>query len=125
MQQEAMCIATILGPFLILQGLWLLFYRDNVVKVWNSIKNTPATLYLISFINLLAGLIIVHMYNVWEADLSIFVTLLGWVVLLRAFIGIFMPQLFMKMFTNKWMIPMGVITLVFGLFLGWFAMGMT
>lgn len=124
MQQEAMCLASILGPFLILQGLWTLFYRDNVVKVWTSIKNTPAVLYLISFLNLLVGLIIVHTYNMWMMDMSVFVTLLGWVVLLRAFIGIFMPQMFMKMFTNKWITPHGVVTLVLGLFLGWYALGM-
>ncbi len=119
-----MCLAAILGPFLILHGLWMLFYRDNVVKVWSSIKSTPSVLYLIAFVNLLVGLIIVHTYNEWVADMSVFVTILGWVVLLRAFIGIFMPQMFMKMFTPKWIIPTGVITLVFGLFLGWFALGM-
>src|SRR5690242_2315734 len=122
--QNAMWLAAIFGPYLVIHSLWMLFYHDNLQKVWTSIKSTPAVFHLGAAVTLWIGLAAVNTYNVWVANLAFFVTLLGWVLVIRGVFALFVPQLFLKWMAHKhaskaW----GVITLVWGLLLCWLAFG--
>lgn len=119
--ESAMMIAKVFGPFLGILGLWMLLYGDNVVKIMASTKNTPAALYASAVFNLLIGLFIINAYNVWVWDIFFFVTLLGWVMFLRAIIALFMPQVIVQSLMTKgtWMKTMGIIPFVWGLILTW------
>jgi hypothetical protein len=119
----AMLLASIFGPLLGIVGLWMLLYSDNLLKVVNSIKGSPGLLYTGAVINLLVGLTIVTQYNVWSADLSVFLTLLGWVQILRGVLVLFIPQVVIKttMTHLGFVKVMGIIPLIWGLLLCWFA----
>lgn len=118
---SALMIAQVFGPFLGILGLWMLLYGENVVKIMTSIKNTPAAHYLSSSVNMLVGLFIMNSYNIWSWDMMFFVTLLGWVVFIRGVLGLFVPQLMVRLFMSNvsWMKSMGIIPFVWGLILIW------
>ncbi len=97
MQNNAMWIATSFGPFLTIIGLWMLFYTDNAIKVWQSFKSTPGAFSLHAALNLLIGLVILSQYDMWTADRYVIVTLLGWFMLLRGVLIFFLPQFVLKM----------------------------
>ncbi|HAZ15876.1 MAG TPA: hypothetical protein DCY54_04515 [Parachlamydiales bacterium] len=120
---KAIWLAGIFGPFLTIWGLWMLLYSENLVKVMTSVKNTPGAFYLMGMLNLLLGLIIVNMYNVWMWHPAVLVTLLGWVLLIRGVLSLFVPQLIIKytMTDHAVMRAIGLIPLVWGLALWWFA----
>src|SRR3990172_5199247 len=99
--ESAMMLARVFGPFMAILGLWVLLYSDNVSKIWNSMKNSPAALYASAALNLLVGLFIINEYNFWSMDIFFFVTLLGWVSFIRGVIGLFMPQLIVRLFMLK------------------------
>jgi len=101
----------------------MLLYSENLVKVMTSVKNTPGAFYLMGMLNLLLGLIIVNMYNVWMWHPAVLVTLLGWVLLIRGVLSLFVPQLIIKytMTDHAVMRAIGLIPLVWGLALWWFA----
>lgn len=117
---SAIMLAKIFGPFLAIVGLWMLIYRDNLMKVVTSMKSSPAALYMSALISLILGLFIIIHYNGWRMDIYTFVTLLGWVLFLRGLLGLFMPHVIV-IFTSKpsWVKVMGVIPLVWGLILIW------
>ena len=119
--ESAMILARVFGPFLGILGLWMLLYGDNVVKIMASMKSSPCALYTSAVFNLLIGLFIINMYNVWVWDVFFFVTLLGWVMFLRGVFALFMPQVVVKAVMTKgnWMKTMGVIPFVWGLILTW------
>jgi hypothetical protein len=120
--QNAMWLASIFGPLLIILGVWMLFYHDNMVKICASVKNTPSVLYVLSLINMLLGLTILTQFNVWVMGLSILVTLLGWFLLLRGIMALFVPQMLMKWSHDpSWMKVKGIVPLVWGFGLCWFA----
>ena len=124
--QHAMLVASIFGPFLFFIGLWMLFYHENMMKVITSMKNTPAAFYLIGAVNLFLGLIVVNEYNVWDWSSAVLVTLLGWVLIIRGLLCLFVPQAFVKPATShpSWAKLKGVIPLVWGILLFWLvAMG--
>ena len=123
MQNVVMWIAGVFGPFLAILGLWMLLYADSLVKVWTAIKNTPALVYLISVITLLLGIIIVKEYNVWAWDAYLLVTLLGWFLLVRGLMGLFVPQVLIKLTMGKPSVAkiQGIVPFVWGLALSWVA----
>lgn len=118
---SAVNIARIFGPFMGIIGLWMLLYGENVVKIMASKKSSPVALYSSSVFNLLLGLIVISLYNVWIWDIFFFVTLLGWVMFLRGILGLFMPQVIINsmMTRGTWMKTMGIIPFVWGLILTW------
>lgn len=120
MIESALMIARIFGPFLAIVGLWMLLYSDNLVKIVTSIKNSPAAIYQSAILNLVFGLFIISGYNGWRMDAFFFVTLLGWALFIRGVLGLFMPQVLIKLMTkSSWVKLMGIIPFIWGLILIW------
>ncbi len=120
---EAYALSCIFGPFLVIQGLWMMVQRKNCMKICESIRKTPAAIYVVGWTSLLVGLVMVEQFNLWQANLLIFVTLLGWAYLLRGLVVFFAPQLFLKceMHEKKLFTTWAVVRLVWGLILVWIA----
>lgn len=118
-----MWLASVFGPFMLIMGLWMLLFADNLMKVRTAIKGNPAIFHCGVTANLLIGLVLLSEYNVWSMDAYVLVTLLGWVMVVRGIIGLFLPQLLMKMVMGgaSCMKCMGIIPLVWGLALCWLA----
>ena len=121
--QNAVWLSSIFGPLLVILGLWMLAYGDNVVKVMASFKSTPSAFYLNGVVNLLIGLTIISQYNVWMWNVSVFLTLLGWGNLIRGILVFFIPQLLIKhtMTSHSFIKGVGIVPLVWGLILCWVA----
>jgi len=119
--QHAMMVAAIFGPFLFILGFWMLIYHENMMKVITSMKNTPAAFYLIGAINLFLGLVVVNEYNVWNWSAAVLVTLLGWVLIIRGLLCLFVPQSFVKPAVHNpaWCKMKGIIPLVWGVLMFW------
>lgn len=123
MNENALSIATVFGPFLAILGIWMLVYTDNVTKTYASIKGTPAVMYLRSVVNMLVGLFIISRFNVWMMDASLIVTLLGWAMLVRGIATLFAPQAAVRlgMSDQKVLQVRGIVPLFWGLLLLWVA----
>ena len=113
--------AQVFGPFLIILGLWMLFYHENQHKIMSSIKASPACFHILSILQLLIGLIIVTQCNIWQMHLYALVTILAWVFIIRGIVGLFFPQVLMKMMQGKGSRFAGLVPLIWGLALFWFS----
>lgn len=82
MQNAGMWLASIFGPFLVILGLWMLFYGEQMAKVCAGTKASPALLYLNSVFNILVGFTILSQYDLWGWNLLSLVSLLGWFMVL-------------------------------------------
>lgn len=114
-------LAKVFGPYLAIIGLWMLLYGENFVKIMTSIRNSPSGVYFSAVINMLVGLVIINMFNMWMWDMTFFVTLLGWVLFIRGLLGLFAPHLLHKVFMNNqnFMKVVGIIPFIWGLLLIW------
>lgn len=123
--QNAIWLASVFGPFLMILGIWMLFYHDNMVKIGHSFKNVPGLCYVASIINILVGLTALVMFNEWIIDLSLLVTLFGWFILIRGIMGLFIPDVLIKLATDTgWMKIKGIVPLIWGFGLCWLAFWM-
>ncbi len=115
--------AHVFGPFLVILGLWMLLYSDNLSKIITSIKGSPASFHILGLLQLLIGLILVTQCNVWMMDKVVFITLLGWFFVLRGVLSLFFPQLLLRWaIKGKHVKLYGLIPLVWGLLIYWIAM---
>ncbi len=116
-----MCLASIFGPLLMITGLWMLFYHENMMKMLTSLKNVPSVMFVMGFISLLLGLTILTQYNFWDWSLFLFITILGWFYVIRGVVIFFLPQLFLKWATHNqnWLRVKGIIPLIWGFCLCW------
>lgn len=85
-------LAAVFGPLMIVIGLVRLFCLSQQQEVNQSIKNTPAVVFMAGLINLLLGLLIVNVYNLWIWNMGIFVTLLGWMMIVRGGLLLIFPK---------------------------------
>ena len=120
--QSAMWLASIFGPFLMIMGIWMLFYRENMMKVCTSVKNTPGIMYMMGVLNLLVGLTVISEFNEWAWNLPVLVTLFGWVVLIRGVMAFFVPHFLCKKTMEAQTLQIkSLIVLVWGFGMCWLA----
>jgi hypothetical protein len=121
MQNAAMWLASIFGPFLVILGLWMLLYCDQYHKVLSGIKGSAGLFYTNSVFNLLIGFTVLSQYDLWGWNLLVLVTLLGWVMVIRGVMGLFVPQLLMDVLMGKHGFAkiLGIVPLVWGVFLSY------
>jgi hypothetical protein len=118
-------LAQLLGSFLIIVTLSLLFKRQNGIKLVNDLAHNQILLYVLSIIGVLLGLIVVLTHNAWsDGSLSLLITLIGWIMLIKSILAMVLPAetvtKFVKFFTvnhlyNIWF----GIALIFGLYLSY------
>ena len=121
MLNAAMWLASIFGPLLVILGLWKLLYSDALVKVLNSLKNSHGLMYYTSVIYLWVGFTVLSQYDLWGMNALTLVTLLGWAMVVRGILGLFVPQMLLEMYSSKhdFMKVCGIFPLVWGVFLCW------
>lgn len=121
MQNAAMWLASIFGPLLVIIGLWKLLYSDAFVKVLNSAKNSHGLMYYSSVAYIWVGFTVLSQYDMWEMNALVLVTLLGWVMVVRGILGLFVPQMLFDMYLGHqgFTKVCGLIPLVWGVVLCW------
>jgi hypothetical protein len=120
--QASIFLAQLLGPAAIVLALAVLFKPKRMEAALKEVLGSPALLFEIGFLSLLAGLALVLTHNIWVLDWRLLITLLGWVTIVRAVITIFQPEWFVVVATHIFARReiAGVINLIIGLVLSYF-----
>ena len=84
-------IAMILGPIYLVLGLSLLLYPKPWQSVIKKYQKDHLSLLPLMAMNGVLGLIVVNMYNVWEWNLWLLVTISGWAMLLKFVVYFILP----------------------------------
>jgi uncharacterized membrane protein len=85
-------LARLLGLFSIVLGLAMIGRRQEMVAAVDALTHNPTLLLVVGLIALGIGLAMVLAHNVWSGGvLSVVVTLIGWLILLRGLVLLFLP----------------------------------
>ena len=91
-----MFLGAIIGPMFLVLGLSILIYPavwKKVMEEWG--KNHLSMLTIMAF-NLVFGLVVINMHNVWEWSPYVIITLTGWGAFLKAVVYFLVPGDYLK-----------------------------
>lgn len=116
-------LANIFGLSIIAVSLSLLLYPKNIKKIFDSMQN-EITLFVTGIISFIIGITMVLTHNVWVYDWRIIVTILGWAILIKGIIRLFLPEFVIKMgkkmVNNQWIPSILVVEIILGCVLIYF-----
>lgn len=89
---NAELIAGFAGPLFMAVAAALLINRRTVADLVTGTLNGPEFIFFSGLFTLLAGLAIVRAHNVWSAEWTVLVTILGWLCIIGGVIRIIWPE---------------------------------
>lgn len=89
--ENAVALAQVMGPMYLILGLSLLFYPKPWLKLTKSWAGDHLPLLGMMFACGVLGLISVNMYNVWQWNLWLLVTVTGWAFIVKSAIYFLLP----------------------------------
>lgn len=114
-------IAQILGIFFAIAGLSMVVNSKGTHAAIEASVENKGILWLWAMFALLTGAIIVSLNNVWTSGMPLFVTIIGWIALLKgAFIFIFPDaagSLYRKFSSAGLLVFCGIVAIIIGVVL--------
>jgi hypothetical protein len=114
-------LAQILGIMFVVLGLSMLFNKKwTTLAVEEIVKNQGLT-WIGGLVTLILGAVIVALNNVWTSGLPLFITILGWLTLIKGAFILLLPDstvsYYRKMNKGNIFVWGGVIVFILGLIL--------
>ncbi len=92
MKPLSVYLGRLLGLFTLITSFWLLTERQNTLSTIPALLGDRPAMVIFAIIALAGGLAIVLAHNIWSGGvLPILVTLIGWVMLIRGVLFLFLP----------------------------------
>ena len=116
-------LAQLMGVFCIIVGLFVLLRRRVFVEVVHDVERNQPLIVALGLLSIVLGLLVTMVHNFWYGGLlPLLVTLIGWVMLVRGVLAVFVPQRYVLRFLQwakverlSWLY--GAIILILGLYL--------
>lgn len=123
MLETSIFLVKVLGAFMLVTGLSMLIKGKSLSKIVREVTKGEAMEYMIGgAFNLIIGLLIVSVHNLWQMPLYVLlITLIGWITVVKGVIHLLLPDKnldqMIKAFDNKtWFIISGVVFVVIGVY---------
>ena len=117
--EKAVLLASIFGPILTILGVWVFFHTNSLRMIWRSLEEDRGALFLGGVLNLLIGFTVFSMYREWSMHLAVFVTLFGYVHIIRGLLVLFATDwvlgLTQRIITQTSLRAMSLIPIIWGL----------
>ena len=117
-------IAKITSVIYLAAALGALCSADHYRNVVDDMFDNAALTYMMGFIAVIAGFLIVNYHNIWRANWTVLVTLVGWLALTKGVLIIAFPR-FVQRYTGLLLKGWGLkvfpyVALFMGLLFGYF-----
>ena len=89
-------IAKLMGPILLLVGISILIDEKSTRAMAKEVLGSRALIYIFGIVDLLLGLVLVAVHNVWVMDWRVIITLIGWISIVRGVVRILFASFVIK-----------------------------
>ncbi len=116
-------LARLFGLFMTVIAVWMLADEPGLSETVRALAHDRPVTLLLSMMCLASGLAVVLGHQIWSGGVAtVLVTLLGWLLLLRGVLLLFLPPSVLELVTNAvtgsaWLYAGGVVALGLGLIL--------
>ena len=66
--------------------------RDFYHRLWEDMYKNAALTYMMGFLAVMVGSLVVHYHNRWGGDWTVLITIIGWLSLIKGIVIIVLPQ---------------------------------
>ena len=94
----SLLIAKILGPLFVIVTLGVLFNLGHYLEVGRDFLKQPALRYLGGVGAFVFGVMVIEFHNVWVADWTLIITLMGWTSFVKGMVLLLAPATLMSLF---------------------------
>jgi hypothetical protein len=112
-------LAQILGIVFVVMGLSMLCNKKGLAKVIEDMLLNKGLMWLAGFMALAMGAIMIAFNNIWTSGLPLFITILGWLALIKGILILVFPgfsiSFYRKMNKGNIFVWAGVIVFILGL----------
>lgn len=98
----------ILGVYLVVSGLFILFKGKTIPHLMRDFYDHPATVYLTGVILVFLSTMYLIQYNVWNSSWKTIVTVFVWLVLVKGLLYIFAPKMLNEKIVKKFKGSFGI-----------------
>lgn len=118
--ENAVALAKVMGPVYLMLGLSIVMYLPSWKKLMEKYIEDHYSLFTLYFVCGVLGAISINMYNSWEWNVWLLVTLTGWALAIKSVAyfllpgGVIKKLLHFKKYTSLIMLD-GVLSLIIGL----------
>lgn len=95
-----MKIAEVAGPVMLLVGLSILLHAKAWQRLMDKWQKDHLSLFGLMFLTVVLGLLIIGMYNVWEWNVWLIITIIGWGALIKGVVYFLLPGSALKGLLN-------------------------
>jgi len=88
---DQMFLAAIIGPLLLVLGLSVLLYSDTWQKLVSEWEKNHFPIMTMMIFNLVFGLAVINMHNIWEWSPYVIITVVGWSAFLKGTFYFLLP----------------------------------
>jgi len=117
-------IAKITAVIYLSASLGGFFSRDYYRRLADDMYKNAALTYMMGFMAVIVGFLIVHYHNLWVRDWTVLITIIGWLSLIKGIIIIVFPKFIHRLsglfLTEKTLKIYPYVTLFLGLLFGYF-----
>ena len=118
----SLVVAKVLGIYLIVSGLFLIFRGKSVPHMLKDFFGHPAMVYLAGVILIFLSTFYLVENNIWDGTWRSIVTVFVWLILLKGLAYIFAPEMIERLVTKKMLDTVstyGVVAVVIGAYLSY------
>ena len=89
--ENSIFLVRLIGPALVVMSLALVTQPNLFAAIIRNFIDNPGLAYLTGLLGLVAGLSLVLTHNAWSADWRVLITVVGWIVLVKAVLILLLP----------------------------------
>jgi len=93
--------AKILGTYLVISGLFLIFRGKTVPHLLKDFFGHPAVVYLTGVILIFLSSLLLIQHNIWDGTWRTIITIFAWAILFKGIAYILFPESLHKMVNKK------------------------
>ena len=126
--ETSLFLAKVFGLYFMVTGLVAPLRRKDLMAMVEQLFENRPLIFVLSFVGFVIGLLLVVSHNVWLAGWPVVVTILAWLVLLKALVYLLLPfetlerlirrfGLIRRLNREAWFTIGGAISFLLGVFL--------
>ena len=101
MAELSVLVEKVVGIMYLIIAVSLVWRSKFWMEAIEDFKSRPSQAYLMAYIGLPFGLVIILLHNEWILSVTTFVTLLGWIALIKSILYLLFPDDYVRMLPKK------------------------